>query len=132
MSWDMSDTLTVIYNDTCPICSREVAAYRDRTDPQAVRYHGMSEGGLDRYDLTEDAAARQFHVIRDGTRLAGVDAFAALWARIPRLRWLAWLVTRPGLHGLARLVYDRVLAPILYRMHRRRVARLQNTGGRLG
>lgn len=132
MSWDMSDVLTVIYNDTCPICSREVQAYRDRTDPKKVRYHGVSQGGLEQYDLSEDEAARQFHVARGEDRLEGVDAFAALWAQIPRLRWLGWLVTRPGIHALASLVYRGILAPILYWMHRRRVRRLQNQSGRLG
>ena len=132
MSWDMRDTLTVIYNDTCPICSREVRAYRDRTDPQKVRYHGVSQGDIEQYDLSEDEAARQFHVIRGDERLEGVDAFAALWAQIPRLRWLGWLVTRPGIHGLASLVYRGILAPILYWMHRRRVRRLQNRVGKLG
>ncbi|MDA7429498.1 DUF393 domain-containing protein [Primorskyibacter aestuariivivens] len=128
----MSEHLTVIYNDTCPICAREVNAYRDRTDPQAVRYHGVSQGQLAQFDLTEDEAARRFHVIRAGERLEGVDAFAALWARIPRLRWLGWMVMRPGIHGLAMLVYNRILAPLLYGVHRRRVRRLQKRVSKLG
>lgn len=132
MSWVMRNPLTVIYNDTCPICSREVNAYRRRTDDLEVQYHGLSRGDLERFGLTEDRAARQFHVMRGDERLEGLEAFAALWARMPGLRWLAWLVTRPGIRGLAGLVYDRALAPLLYRMHRRRVLRLQKARGKLG
>lgn len=128
----MSKEITVIYNDTCPICAREVNAYRKRTDAADVQYHGLSEGGLSRYGLTEDSAARQFHVMQDGKRLEGVDAFAALWARIPRLRWLGWLVTRPGIRVIARVVYAWCLAPLLYAFHRRRVRRLQKARGKLG
>ena len=114
--------LTVIYNDTCPICAREVAAYAAR-----ARRHGvpLTLQGLDspRCGLDRDRAARRFHVV-EGDRLHdGVDAFALLWSRLPGLGWLAWLVTRRPVAPLARSVYDRLLAPTLYALHRRRAAR---------
>lgn len=127
----MSTEITVIYNDTCPICAREVDAYRTRTDASEVAYHGLSKGNLAAFGLTEDSAARQFHVMRDGERLEGVVAFAALWERIPRLRWLARLVLLPGIRQLAMAVYSKCLAPALFALHRRRVARLQKEHGSL-
>lgn len=123
----MSDKLDVIYNDTCPICSREVDMYKGQTD-SSVRYHGLSRADLDRFGLTRDQSAREFHVMRDGELVSGLDAFALLWERMPRLRWLARFVRLPVVRPVADRVYRHILAPALYAMHRRRQARLQSQG----
>lgn len=117
--------ITVIYNDTCPICAREVAGYRRVTRARGldVAYAGLSDSDLARFGLTATEAAKRFHVLEDGVLLDGVPAFAALWEKMPRLRWLAWLVRLPVIAPLARLLYDHALAPPLYALHRRRVAR---------
>lgn len=40
------------------------------------------------------SAMRRLHVQEaDGRLLSGVDAFIAIWRRLPRWRWLAHLVT---------------------------------------
>lgn len=121
----MATKATVFYNDTCPICSREVNSYRRMTtrDGQDITYCGLSEGGHSTHGLSATDAARRFHVLRDGVMLSGMPAFAALWNDIPRLRWLAWLVRRPGLRQLTEVLYDHAMAPALYRMHLRRQAR---------
>lgn len=120
----MSEKLTVIYNDTCPICSREVDAYK-RSTTQDVGYVGWSEGKHHSYGLSDESAARAFHVVRGSERLEGVDAFVALWQRIPRLRWLARVVQLPGVHTLAKAGYRWAAAPLLYAMHKRRVRKAQ-------
>ncbi|MBS0123884.1 thiol-disulfide oxidoreductase DCC family protein [Thetidibacter halocola] len=122
MTQHSDDRLTVIYNDTCPICAREVAGYK-RTVAQEelpVDFAGLSDGDMQRFGLTPADAARRFHVMRGGERFSGVAAFALLWEQIPRLRWLAALVRLPVVAPLSRVVYDRVLAPLLFAMHRRR------------
>lgn len=121
----MSDDLTVIYNDTCPICAREVDAYRRVTGREGlnVAYAGLSQCDLAAFGLTSDAAARRFHVMKDGVLHDGIPAFALLWETMPRLRWLARLVRLPVVRGLAALVYDHVLAPALFALHRRRERR---------
>ncbi len=118
----MSEKLTVIYNDTCPICAREVAGYKRMTARMGleVAYQGVSQGDLERYGLSPRDAARRFHVLEGECLHDGVDAFAVLWERLPRLRWLARLVRFPVIAPLARLVYDHILAPLLFAMHRRR------------
>jgi len=120
------DRLDVIYNDTCPICSREVSAYAARTDDDVV-YHGLSRGELERFGLDADSAAREFHVMYRGELISGLAAFALLWERLPRMRWLAGLVRWPVVGPVADLVYRRVLAPLLYAMHRRRQAKARKT-----
>ena len=123
----MSAEMTVIYNDTCPICAREVASYKRMTaaDPR-IAYRGLSEGELDAFGITRRAAARRFHVLKDGTLHDGVPAFALVWDRIPRLRWLARLVRTPGIREVSALLYDHVAAPALFALHKKRRERVGN------
>ena len=118
---------TVIYNASCPICSREIEGYRRYSEARALplRFQDLDRADLAGWGLTPEDAARRLHVIQDGELLAGVPAFAALWREMPRFRWLGSLVMRPWVRPAAEIVYERVLAPILYAMHRRRVARGQ-------
>ncbi|SNT18892.1 thiol-disulfide oxidoreductase DCC family protein [Antarctobacter heliothermus] len=127
----MQEKTTVIYNDTCPICSREVDSYRRMTarDGLDIAYCRLSDGAQAAHGLTRDAAARRFHVIRDGKMLDGMPAFAALWEEMPRLRWLAWLVRRPVLRQITEGLYDHAMAPMLYRMHLRRQRRQESVSG---
>lgn len=117
--------MTVIYNDTCPICAREVAGYKRMAarEDLPIGFSGLSEGDYARHGLTEADAARRLHVLKDGRLISGVEAFAVLWERMPRLRWLARLVRMPVIAPLARALYDHVLAPALFALHRRRVRR---------
>ncbi|WP_058246386.1 thiol-disulfide oxidoreductase DCC family protein [Tropicibacter naphthalenivorans] len=120
----MSEKTTVIYNDTCPICSREVDGYKRLTAQDAtIGYHGLSACDLARFGLTPDQAARRFHVVKGGQLLSGMPAFAALWQDIPRLRWLARVVRAPIIRPAVGALYDHVAAPILYKMHKRRQRR---------
>lgn len=129
----MSET-EVIYNADCPICSREIAGYRRMSEAAglAIRYSDLKRADLARWGLTEEAAARRFHVVQDGRLLDGVPAFAALWSRMPGLRWLARTVELPGLRQMAAFGYDRLAAPLLYALHRRRRARALHKGARRG
>lgn len=117
--------LRVIYNDTCPICAREVGAYRRAAQAAGapVAFDGLDTADLAAHGLTRDTAARRFHVVRGGRLLSGVDAFAALWAELPRWRWLSRVVALPGIRQMAGLAYDHAAAPLLYALHRRREAR---------
>lgn len=114
--------LVVLYNGDCPICAREIAAYRRATQAEAlpVTFEDLNTADLAAWGVSRDAARRRLHV-RDGERLrAGVPAFLALWRAIPRYRWLARLVALPGLHPLARVTYNAILAPLLYGFDRLR------------
>ena len=115
----------VIYNASCPVCSREVDAYRRYADAKALplRFEDIHTDDLADWGLTPDDAARRLHVVKGGRLLSGVPAFVALWNEMPRYRWLARLVSLPGVWFLAEFAYERILAPLLHAMHRRRVAR---------
>ncbi|MDU8943015.1 thiol-disulfide oxidoreductase DCC family protein [Ovoidimarina sediminis] len=118
----MSDHLTVIYNGSCPICSREVALYRSRAEEQGadLNFVDLSVENPARYGLTRDDAARRLYVARGPVLISGIDAFALIWGRLDGYRWLAGVAQAPGLRPVMRFTYDRIAAPALYRWHRSR------------
>jgi len=117
--------IRVIYNDTCPICAREVGHYMRSAEAAGapIRFDGLDGADLAAHGLDRDRAARRFHLVREGQLLSGVDAFVALWTELPRWRWLARIVALPGIRQIAGVAYDRAAAPALYALHRRREAR---------
>lgn len=118
----MSET-EVLYNDACPVCRREVNHYAKLSAQAAlpILYDDLGDAErLARWGLSPEQAAKRLHVRKDGQIYAGIPAFIVLWREIPRYRWLARLVSLPGVHGAACLIYDHVLAPLLYRWHVKR------------
>ncbi|WP_299674132.1 thiol-disulfide oxidoreductase DCC family protein [uncultured Roseobacter sp.] len=116
----------VLYNAECPVCSREIDHYARLTEAQALplSYDDLNDAPtLARWGVTADDAARRLHVRRNGALYVGVPAFIVLWQSLPRYRWLARLVSLPGLYRLAHWIYEGVLAPLLYRSHLRRQAK---------
>lgn len=122
----MTDTATkILHNDTCPICSREVASYTSLAAKNGVTFEvdGLSDAGA--WGLDEDTAAQVFRVQKDGVTYEGVAAFRVLWAQLPYWRHVAWFTGLPVIRQLGDFGYQHVARPILYGMHKRRVARDQ-------
>jgi predicted DCC family thiol-disulfide oxidoreductase YuxK len=120
----MTDKPTVIYNGDCPICSREIGVYRARIGPAGdLRFVDLNDADLAALGLTRDDAARRLHVVEDGRLVSGVDAFVALWTATPGFRWLGRIVGLPGIRQAAGSLYEGLLAPALFAMHRRREGR---------
>lgn len=114
----------VLYNDNCPVCSFEInhyAAYAERNG-LAIQFDDLNGPERAAWGLDADTAARRLYVLKDGELTSGVDAFLVLWHDMPRYRWLARVVGTPGIWQAANLVYDHVLAPLIYRWHLRRQA----------
>lgn len=116
----MDDT-RILYNDTCPVCRFEIEAYRRQAAGLPLRFDPLTEAH--RYGLTPDEAARRLHVLKDGRLLSGIEAFRAIWASLPRTRWLARLTGLPVIRPVLAVLYDRIAAPVLYRAHLRRQRR---------
>ena len=118
----MTDKTRILYNDTCPVCAFEVAHYRRLAERHALPLEFDPLAAAPGWGMTEDQAARAFHVRTGDRTLRGLAAFRVVWAAMPGWRWLAWLTGLPGLRWVAGLLYDRVAAPLLYAWHRRRQA----------
>ncbi len=119
----MSDKTEVLYNASCPVCSREVNQYARLSEKAAlpITYDDATDPAKqDAWGITAEDAAKRFHVRKGGQTYGGIPAFIVLWRDIPQTRWLARLVSLPGVYWLACKVYDHIAAPLLYRMHLRR------------
>lgn len=118
----MTDETRVLYNANCPVCRFEIDHYADYAGRRDLPIRFDDLNGPDRaaWGLSADDAARRLYVLKNGKLSSGVEAFLVLWQQMPRYRWLARVVGLPGIRQAAALVYDYVLAPLLYRWHLRR------------
>lgn len=121
---------SVLYNAACPVCKFEIDHYRSyvKTNSLPIGFEDLNTTELKRWGLTPDQAARRLYLMRGDDLLSGVPAFIALWSDMPRYRWLARCLALPGIHRAACGIYDRVLAPILYRRQRHRYAGAEKSG----
>ncbi|MEM8988191.1 MAG: DUF393 domain-containing protein [Pseudomonadota bacterium] len=123
-----NDKLTVYYNGECPICRREVDAYKRTAERKGVdvnwRDIAGDEAALAESGFSADAAAKRFHVKdADGVMHAGVDAFQRLWLKLPGFGWLGRILQWRPVKRAATALYEGVLAPALFAMHKRRQKR---------
>lgn len=106
--------LTVWYDEECPVCRQEVALYR-RMDRHGlidwVEIGALDDGELPHGKTREDLLGR-FHTRPTGSSttgtddyMIGVDAFAAIWRRLPWLRRIAFLFHTPGIRQVVKLAY---------------------------
>jgi len=118
-----SPKTAVLYNASCPICNFEIqhyARYAGKTG-LPIRFDDLHTQARTAWGLDADTAAQRLYVLHEGTVSSGIPAFRVLWAQMPRYRGLAWFVGLPGVFYIACALYDHVLAPIIYRLHLRRL-----------
>jgi len=119
-------SLTVCYNSACPVCRGEMERYQ-----RIATMHALPLGWSDintapelfrRYNIDFDTAMRRLHAIDAAGRLIrGIDVFIAVWRVLPRYRWAAAIVGAPFVRPLAWLLYEGVVAPLVFRWSRRRL-----------
>ncbi len=88
--------LKTFYDGGCPLCSREIDHYRKIDRDNRIQWVDITQeaDALTSAGLDLPSAMRRLHVQEsDGRLLSGVDAFVAIWQRLPRWRLLAGLVT---------------------------------------
>lgn len=131
----MSDSgeLTVCYNGACPVCRAEIDHYRGRApDTAGLRFLDVAADpvGAARLGLSGDRPFRRLHTVDATGRIAGgVAAFAEVWRRLPGYRWLARFTDHRLSRGVAEFAYERLAAPLLFRLHQRRQRRADSGGG---
>lgn len=103
-------TLTVFYDGACPLCRREISAYRKLQPLQShapVCFNDVSHSSVPLPEGTsrEQLLAR-FHVQDgNGQLLSGAQAFLALWAVLPGWRCLAFAGRLPGVVWVMERMY---------------------------
>jgi predicted DCC family thiol-disulfide oxidoreductase YuxK len=123
----MIEKTEVLYNGACPVCSREIGQYAELSKHAAlpIEYADLQDAArLADWGVSEDQAARRFHVRKHGQVLSGLPAFIVLWEQIPQTRLLARLLNLPGVHWGAAKLYDHIAAPLLFVLHQRKQSKL--------
>ncbi len=132
-------TLTVCYNGACPVCRAEMEHYQRIANRHFADKQTLPLGWNDintapelfrRHNIDFDTAMRRLHAVdAHGNLIRGIDVFVAIWRVLPRYRCAAALVAFPLVRPLAWLLYEGVVAPLVYRWSRRRWRRLQARAG---
>ena len=120
------DALTVCYNGMCPVCRGEMDHYRRIADQHALplgwRDINTAPELFAKHGIDFDTAMRRLHAIdADGRLIRGVDVFAAVWRHLPRYRWAGAVVAFPLVRPFAWVLYECLVAPLVYRWSRRRL-----------
>lgn len=114
-------TLTVYFNGRCSICAPEVAMYRRMAEQHGVTsllFTNIFETDLPRgYDT--ETLLRRIHAHDGEKMLVGAPAFIAMWARLPKFKYLAYAINWPIMRGMTGLIYTHLIAPWLYRRYLR-------------
>lgn len=118
-------TTRVLFNEDCPICNAEICHYIKYAESNSIElyFDKLGEADLSLYGVSKDQGAKRLHVISDGKVIDGLQAFQKLWAQMPRYKFLAVITNFPVIREIAGLVYDKILAPILYKTHLNRLKR---------
>ena len=116
---------SVLYNANCPVCSFEIRHYARYAVKSGlpIQFDDLNSDARDQWGIDAETAARRLYVLYEGTLESGIPAFLILWAQMPRYRWLARVVGLPVIKEIASAMYDHVLAPVIYRLHLRRLRR---------
>jgi predicted DCC family thiol-disulfide oxidoreductase YuxK len=113
--------LTVYYNGGCSICGPEVALYQRMAEAAGAGdliFQNIATGTLpDGY--SRETLLKRIHAREGDTMLVGVEAFIAMWLRLPRFKYLARAIDWPLMRGTTGLIYNLIIAPYLYRRYRR-------------
>ncbi|MGY6696830.1 MAG: thiol-disulfide oxidoreductase DCC family protein [Roseinatronobacter sp.] len=116
----------ILYNGQCPICAAEISHYRAAAQQAEapLTFTDLHGADLAAWGLSAEQAKRRLHARQSDKIISGFPAFLVIWRELPKLRWLARLLSVPGLHFAADAGYNWIAAPLLYRLHKRREARL--------
>jgi len=101
-------TITVLYDGSCPICIKEMLQYQRFEKSGEVNWFDITgqDEWLQARHIDPEAALLELHVLSpDGKPVKGVDAFILLWQRAPLLRPFAWIAGLPLLKGFIKNSY---------------------------
>ena len=87
-------TITVYYDDQCPLCTREINFYKRKIEPKDAHWEAISNINEEKID--KGKALEKLHVSdSNGNLFVGTDAFIEIWARIPQLNKIAKVMKTP-------------------------------------
>ncbi len=107
MNTQPSDNVTVYFDGSCPLCTKEIGLYQKADGAERITFCDVSRAGASLPEgLTPADAMARFHVRgADGRLESGAAGFALLWSSLPRWRWLGRIVSLPPVRAVAEVSY---------------------------
>ena len=102
--------IKVFYDGKCGMCSREIRHYMKISPRKTFIWRDIANEPqhLKEINVSQSYALKRLHVIdQDGKIQVGVDAFIAIWSKIPRWRLLAFLCATPGIKFMLSVLYNK-------------------------
>ena len=102
--------IKVFYDGKCGMCSREIRHYMKISPRETFIWRDIANEPqhLKEINVSQSYALKRLHVIdQDGKIQVGVDAFIAIWSKIPRWRLLAFLCAMPGIKFTLSELYNK-------------------------
>ena len=103
------NSINVYYNDTCPVCKREIEIYKSRS--KGIEYNDSS--------LLENKYNRRMYAYQNGIEYVGAAAFILIWKNTHGFKWLIFFLDNRFCVFLMNIIYEPV-AFYLFKMHLRR------------
>ena len=98
-------TITVYYDDQCPLCTREINFYKRKIEPKDAHWEAISNINEEKID--KDKALEKLHVSdSNGNLFVGTDAFIEIWVRVPELRKIAKIMKMPIFKIFLEICYE--------------------------
>lgn len=107
-SSDLLRVTHVFFDGSCPICMREIAFYQKQIGGELISWIDVSSPEYEPGDSEPSChlAMARFHVMLSDRRLLqGGAAFAALWASLPRYKWLGQVFLHRPFSTILSLAY---------------------------
>ena len=103
---------TVLYDGSCPICSREINQYKKGDPLGEICWLDVSSPKFVAPPVqSKEALMQRFHVITsDGSIVSGAAAFVHLWEQLPGWKNLARFGRLPGMLTLMEFGYKTFLS----------------------
>ena len=114
----------IFYNGSCSICAPEIRMYKKIITNENVEgsnqldFVDISISAPDGF-LQEDMLKRLHAKLPNGDIISGVPAFITLWRQVPGFKGLAVLINLPLIKPVAIFIYDKILAPTLFKRYLR-------------
>ena len=104
-----SKSLTVFFDGSCPICSKEINFYKTRAGADELSWVDVSdeEVPIPIQTRSREELMARFHVLSSsGELVSGGAAFAELWASLPAFKIFGKIFKLPILRYLIDVGYD--------------------------
>ena len=109
--------IKVLFNDSCPICAKEINHYKSIEN--SINWIDINDlelackiSGKNHKELL-----RRLHVIQDDKVYSGVKAFIIMWENIPKYKWIARIVSIPIIYHISIVSYE-IIAIFLFLKNR--------------